>query len=118
MSSYQLEPAPGKIVVEPHEAMQSDRIILTELKQRGTKGTVVAVYEPFIKPEEAEQGIETEAFFKIGDTVIYGPHSGVDLRIDRRKLVVLKETEILMKIVEIEAAETFVGETPFDDMDD
>ncbi len=95
-----LEPAPGKIVVRPDEALKSDRIILTG-NQTATIGTVTAVYDPFIKPEEADAGIETEPFYAVGDRVVFGPHSGVKVQVDRISYIVLREQEILLKVKEV-----------------
>lgn len=114
-----LEPAPGKIVVKPDPPMSSSVGLVIVTDRRGTVGEVVAVYEPFIKPEEAAEGTETTAFYVVGDRVIFGPHSGVEVTIDREKFVVLREMEILTKIIEQEEPATVAaGGSEHDDLED
>ncbi len=112
-----MEPAPGKIIVRPDEVYKSDRFIIMT-NQIATLGVVVAVYEPFIKPEEADQGVETEPFYQVGDHVVFGPHSGVKVQVDRITYIVLKEVEILMKLTEVSEEPVLVqaGVEPGDDI--
>lgn len=92
---YRFEPGPGKIVVLM-DSVESSRLIL--LSQRhGALGTVVAVYDPFVR-----DGEDIEPFYREGDRVLVGQSSGCPLKINGRVYHFLREAEILSKIIERE----------------
>lgn len=98
------EPMPGKVVVQEIKASE---FLVDDPKsgvqifapsvgpQRRTTGVVVAVSEPW-QQGEGEPMLET--FLKVGDNVIFGPHSGVEVEYGRKKVIILREIEILTKV--------------------
>jgi co-chaperonin GroES (HSP10) len=95
------EPGPGKVAVEPiggDKQLETSGIWLLG-GDRATLGIVIALYEPFTDPAD---GVETEPFFAIGDRVIFGKHSGVEVQFEKRRAIILKEAEILTKVREEE----------------
>lgn len=98
------EPMPGKVVVQEIKASE---FLVNDPKsgvqifaptvggQRRTTGVVVAVSEPW-QQGEGEPMLET--FLKPGDHVIFGAHSGVEVEYHRKKVIILREIEILTKV--------------------
>lgn len=94
------EPAPGKLVVQPLNGEQiTESGLILPGGERATLGEVIFTYEPFIDPTD---NVETTAFYKVGDRVIFGKHGGVEIQYGRKKAIVLKENEILTKVREEE----------------
>jgi co-chaperonin GroES (HSP10) len=95
-------PPSGKIAVTP---LNGEKLTESGLwlpgGQRATFGEVLAVYAPFRFPDEEE---ETHPFYRVGDKVIFGTHSGVEVQYEKTKAIILKENEILTKVVEEEDA--------------
>lgn len=93
-----LQPGPGKIVVKPDESDRLINGIWVVRSARQSIGQVVAVYEDFTDPDS---DANIEPWLQVGDWVIYGQHSGVDVSLGRaEKYVVLRESEVLCKVVE------------------
>jgi co-chaperonin GroES (HSP10) len=95
------EPMPGKIVVkvvEERDHFRSGGIIVKPptVQQPRTTGRVVAVYEPFTDVNDSQ---ETTAFVEVGDLVIFGKHSGIELEFGDERVVCIRESEILTKVV-------------------
>lgn len=124
MSSGKIKwlPAPGKIAVKlvgESEFVGETKLILappTRYNPR-TTGIVVAVYEGF--KNDADKDVEP--WFDIGDKVIFGQHSGIEVEYGRNeKVIILREAEILVK-VELENEEDIeklgVAGTAFDDLE-
>lgn len=92
------EPMPGKIVVEvdKNEITRGGLILLRD-PTNSRIGRVKAIYEPFNlhldKPDEM-----TEAYVKVGDIVVFGRHSGVEVTVERTTVIILKEAELLTKV--------------------
>jgi chaperonin GroES len=94
------EPLPGKIILKAEtKATQyltnSGLFLLQHNSDSSNLAEVIAVYEPFIDPED---GLETEANIKVGDLVLYGKHSGVRLQVGRETYIALRESECITKV--------------------
>lgn len=91
------QPMPGKIVarVVGERDHYGKGLILKSPTVRNPRTTavVVAVYEPFLVNET-----ETEAYVNVGDTIIFGLHSGIEIEYGDEKVIILREQEILTKI--------------------
>jgi chaperonin GroES len=97
-------PMPGKIVVRTvgdSEFLDKSKLIFAPATRTNprTTGVIIAVYEPFMTGD-----VETEAYLKVGDKVIFGMHSGIEIEYGREKVIILREAEILT-IVELENEE-------------
>ena len=94
------QPMPGKILVEVDRSgwQQRSRLILLSNPAANKIGQVTHIYEPFNLHLESEDRL-TEAYVQVGDWVIFGKHSGTEITVEGVVRVVLKESEILTKVL-------------------
>jgi len=93
-----LKPLDDRVVVEPVEAeeMTAGGIVLPDTaKEKPQRGTVLAV-GPGKLLDNGERGTLSVA---VGDEVIYGKYAGSDIEIDGREVKILRESDILAKVV-------------------
>jgi chaperonin GroES len=98
MKNIKLRPLDDRIVVEPVEAeeMTAGGIVLPDTaKEKPQRGTVIAV-GPGKLLDSGERG---ELSVAVGDEVIYGKYSGSDFEIDNREVKILRESDVLAKVV-------------------
>jgi chaperonin GroES len=96
--ALKLRPLDDRVVVEPMEAEErtAGGIVLPDTaKEKPQRGTVVSV-GPGKLLDSGERGTLSVA---IGDEVIYGKYSGTDIEIDGRDVKILRETDILAKVL-------------------
>ncbi len=89
-----LKPLADRVIVEPieREETTASGIILPEMaKEKPQEGRVLAV-GPGRRDEDGEI-IPMEV--KEGDTVLFAKYAGTEVKIDGRKLLILKESDIL-----------------------
>jgi chaperonin GroES len=89
-----LKPLGDRVVVEPIE--QADKtasgLILPETaKEKPQKGTIVAA-GPGVRGDDGQR---VALDVTIGDTVLYAQYAGTEFKIDSRKLLILKESDLL-----------------------
>jgi len=93
-----LRPLDDRVVVEPveAEAVTAGGIVLPDTaQQKPQRGTVLAV-GPGRLLDSGERGDLSVA---VGDEVIYGKYAGSDIEIDGREVKILRESDILAKVV-------------------
>ncbi|MBN9522944.1 co-chaperone GroES [bacterium] len=93
-----LRPLDDRIVVEPTDAEEKTAggILLPDTaKQKPQQGKVVAVGPGKL----SDKGTRTAVGVKVGDTVIYGKYSGSDVEVSGKELKILRESDILAKLV-------------------
>jgi chaperonin GroES len=93
-----LRPLDDRVVVEPLEAeeMTAGGIVLPDTaKERPQRGNVVAV-GPGKVLDSGERG---QLSVSIGDEVIFGKYAGTDIEVDGRDVKILRETDILAKVL-------------------
>ena len=93
-----LRPLDDRVVVEPTDAEEKTAggILLPDTaKQKPQQGRVVAVGPGKL----SDKGDRTAVGVKVGDTVIYGKYSGSDVEVSGRELKILRESDILAKLV-------------------
>lgn len=93
-----LTPLDDRIVVEPlaAEEMTAGGIVLPDsAKEKPQRGTVLAVGVGRL----LDSGKRSDMSVHIGDEVIYGKYSGSDIEIDGREVKILRETDVLAKVV-------------------
>lgn len=84
-------PMPGRVVVELITSTEYNGIIIPAVSQKErVMGTILA-----IGGDEAE-GEEWD--LAVGDTVCFGRSSGIELEVDRARVLVLRTAEILCKL--------------------
>lgn len=92
--SISLKPLGNRVVVEPieQEEVTASGIVLPETaKEKPQKGTVLAV-GPGDRDDEGER-IPMDV--KEGDTVLFAKYSGTEIKMDGKKLLILRESDIL-----------------------
>jgi chaperonin GroES len=92
--SLKLKPLGNRLVVEPLEAEEvtAGGIVLPETaKEKPQKGTVLSIGPG----ERDEKGKRIEMDVQTGDTVLYAKYAGTEIKVDGKKLLILKETDIL-----------------------
>jgi chaperonin GroES len=93
-----LRPLDDRVVVEPVEAEErtAGGIVLPDTaKEKPQRGTVLAV-GPGRLLDSGERG---ELSVQIGDEVIYGKYAGSDVEVDGREVKILRESDILAKVI-------------------
>jgi chaperonin GroES len=96
--NLRVRPLDDRVVVEPLEAEEKTAggILLPDTaKQKPQRGRVLAI-GPGKLLEDGQRG--KMAVVK-GDEVIYGRYSGTDIEVDRKEIKILRETDILAKVV-------------------
>jgi chaperonin GroES len=89
-----LKPLGDRVVVEPleQEQMTSSGIVLPETaKEKPQRGTVLAVGPG--GRDESGQRLAPEV--NSGDIVLFAKYSGVEVKVDDKKLLILKESDLL-----------------------
>jgi chaperonin GroES len=89
-----MKPLGSRLVVEPieQEEVTSGGIVLPETaKEKPQKGTVLAAGPG----DRNEDGDRIEMDVKVGDTVLFAKYSGTEIKYDGKKLLILRESDIL-----------------------
>ena len=93
-----LRPLDDRVVVEPVEAEETTAggIVLPDTaKEKPQRGTVVAVGPGRL----LDSGDRGELSVQVGDEVIYGKYAGSDIEVDGREVKILRESDILAKVI-------------------
>ena len=96
-SKLKLKPLGGRVIVEPieQEDMTAGGIILPETaKEKPQEGKILAA-GPGERDEDGER-IPMEV--QVGDKVLYAKYSGTEVKMDGKKLLILRESDILAVI--------------------
>jgi len=92
--SLSLKPLGSRVVVEPIEAEDVTPlgIVLPETaKEKPQKGTILAT-----GPGDRDyEGKRIPLDVKEGDIVLYAKYSGTEIKLDSKKLLILRESDIL-----------------------
>jgi chaperonin GroES len=92
--SLKLKPLGNRLVVEPLEAEEvtAGGIVLPETaKEKPQKGTVLSIGPG----ERDDKGKRIEMDVQAGDTVLYAKYAGTEIKMDGKKLLILKESDVL-----------------------
>ena len=93
-SKLKLKPLGGRVIVEPieQEEITAGGIILPETaKEKPQEGKILAAGPG----ERDEDGKRIAMEVKVGDKVLYAKYSGTEVKVDGRKLLILRESDIL-----------------------
>ena len=93
-SKLKLKPLGGRVIVEPteQEEMTAGGIILPETaKEKPQEGKILAA-GPGDRDADGER-IPMEV--QVGDKVLYAKYSGTEVKVDGKKLLILRESDIL-----------------------
>lgn len=89
-----LKPLGDRLIVEPieREEMTASGIVLPETaKEKPMQGKVLAVGPGTRKDDGSRITVDV----KEGDTVLYAKYAGTEVKIEDKKYLILKETDIL-----------------------
>ena len=89
-----LKPLGGRVVVEPieQEDVTAGGIFLPETaKEKPQQGTVLAVGQG----DRDEDGKRIPMDVAVGDKILFAKYSGTEIKMDGKKLLILRESDIL-----------------------
>ena len=89
-----LKPLGDRVVVEPleQEEMTASGLVLPETaKEKPQKGTVLAT-GPGARDED---GKRVALDVSVGETVLFAKYAGTEFKVDGKKLLILKESDLL-----------------------
>ena len=96
--SFNLKPLGSRVVVEPleQEEVTAGGIVLPETaKEKPQKGIVLSVGPG----DRDEDGKRIAMDVKVGDTVLFAKYAGTEIKIDGKKLLILRESDLLAIVV-------------------
>ena len=94
-----LQPLGDRLIVEPLEEEQTTigGIVLPDTAQeKPQRGTVLAV-GPGNRNQETGEYIPMDV--AAGDVVVYSKYGGTDIKVDADELLILRESDVLAKVV-------------------
>lgn len=92
--SISLKPLGSRVVVEPveQEEITAGGIVLPETaKEKPQKGTVLSVGPG----DRDEDGDRIPLDVAVGDVVLFAKYAGTEIKIEGKKLLILKESDLL-----------------------
>jgi chaperonin GroES len=92
--SITLKPLGSRVVVEPveQEEVTAGGIVLPETaKEKPQKGTILATGPG----DRDDDGKRIPMDIAVGDTVLYAKYAGTEIKVEGKKLLILKESDIL-----------------------
>jgi chaperonin GroES len=98
MANVRLRPLDDRVVVEPTKAEErtAGGIVLPDAAQeKPQRGKVVSVGPGKL----LDNGTRGELSVGVGDEVIYGKYSGSEIEVNGKDVKILRESEILAKVV-------------------
>jgi chaperonin GroES len=98
MAKLKLRPLDDRVVVEPLESEErtAGGIVLPDTaKEKPQRGTVVSVGPGRL----LDSGQRGELSVQVGDEVIYGKYGGTDIKINGDEVKILRESDILAKVL-------------------
>jgi chaperonin GroES len=93
------KPLGGRVVVEPieQEEITAGGIVLPETaKEKPQKGTVLSVGPG----DRDEDGKRIPMDVSVGNTVLFAKYSGTEIKVDNKKLLILRESDLLAIVEE------------------
>ena len=89
-----LKPLGNRLVVEPieEEEMTAGGIVLPETaKEKPQKGKVISAGPG----DRNEKGDRIQMDVKAGDTVLFAKYAGTEIKVDGKKFLILRESDVL-----------------------
>lgn len=93
-SKLKLKPLGARVIIEPieQEEMTAGGIILPETaKEKPQEGNVLAVGPG----DRDEKGVRVPMDVKVGDKVLFAKYSGTEVKLDGKKLLIMRESDLL-----------------------
>jgi len=98
MAKTKLRPLDDRVVVQPVEAEErtAGGIVLPDAaREKPQRGKIVAVGPGKL----LDNGQRGQLSIAVGDEVIYGKYGGTDIEVDGNDVKILRESDILAKVV-------------------
>ena len=92
--ALKLKPLGSRLVVEPieQEDITASGIVLPETaKEKPQKGKVLSTGPG----DRDDEGKRIPMDVKVGDTVLFAKYSGTEIKMDQKKMLILKESDVL-----------------------
>lgn len=92
--SISLKPLGNRVVVEPveQEEITAGGIVIPETaKEKPQKGTILAIGPG----DRDDDGKRIPLDVSVGDTILFAKYSGTEIKVENKKLLILRETDIL-----------------------
>lgn len=93
--SISLRPLGDRLLIEPaeqEETFAGGQLVLPETaKEKPQQGNVLAAGEG----RRDDDGKRIEMDVKVGDKVLFAKYSGTEIKLDGKKLLIMKESDIL-----------------------
>ena len=90
-----LRPLGDRVLIEPaeqEETFAGGQLVLPETaKEKPQQGNILAVGEG----RRDEDGERIPMDVKVGDRILFAKYAGTEIKIDGKKLLIMKETDIL-----------------------
>jgi len=89
-----LKPLGNRVIVEPSEAEEvtAGGIVLPDTaKEKPQKGTILAAGPG----DRDDDGDYIPMDVKVGDVVLYAKYSGTEIKVEGKKLLILRESDLL-----------------------
>ncbi len=93
-TKLKMKPLGGRVIIEPieQEEMTAGGILLPETaKEKPQEGHVLAVGPG----DRDDKGVRIAMDVKVGDKVLFAKYSGTEIKMDGRKLIILRESDLL-----------------------
>ena len=97
-TNLKVRPLDDRVVVEPLEADEKTAggILLPDTaKQKPQRGRIVAVGPG----KMLEDGQRAKVSVNKGDEVLFGRYAGTDIQVDQKEIKIMRESDILAKVV-------------------
>jgi chaperonin GroES len=94
MAKISFKPLGGRVLVQPieQEEVTASGIVLPETaKEKPQQGKVLAAGPG----DRNDKGERIELDVKVGDTILFAKYSGTEVKMDGKKLLILRESDIL-----------------------
>jgi|SRR5512141_2890799 chaperonin GroES len=94
MAKISFKPLGGRVLIEPleQEEVTAGGIVLPETaKEKPQQGKVLAAGPG----ERDDKGERIPLDVKVGDTVLFAKYSGTEVKMDGKKLLILRESDLL-----------------------
>jgi chaperonin GroES len=94
MAKISFKPLGGRVLVEPieQEEVTAGGIVLPETaKEKPQQGKVLAAGPG----DRNDKGERIAMDVKVGDTILFAKYSGTEVKMDGKKLLILRESDVL-----------------------
>ncbi|OGO23130.1 MAG: co-chaperone GroES [Chloroflexi bacterium RBG_16_51_16] len=94
MAKITFKPLGGRVLVEPieQEELTAGGIVLPETaKEKPQQGKILAAGPG----DRDEEGKRVPMDVKVGDTVLFAKYSGTEVKMDGKKLLIMRESDLL-----------------------